>query len=224
MSISMKNVNHNPSFLPHHLRYSYIHLTLILKLLMQVLLWNPSPDPKTPNHAFFENIVPLLNLLSQSYDIHLICPVSSILEKEQILNLLRHANLLNPGVIDERKVLFCETQEGKIHIIRHIEANVHIEGGINAEDTVEMVRGFVGNVIWAVHGGSNRSSMAVGNNGTNNEINELGGVESNSSSSSSRGGSGSGSGENNEFRYNADRSQWTNVEICQNIWTSSLKF
>ncbi|CAG8825586.1 8740_t:CDS:2, partial [Dentiscutata erythropus] len=121
--------------------------------MKNVLLWNPSSDPETPNHAFFENVVPLLNLLSKSYEIYLICPVSSFQEKEQILNFLRHANLLKPGTIDEQRVLFCETQEGKVHIIRHIEANIHIEGGINGEETVEMVRGFVGNVIWAIQGG-----------------------------------------------------------------------
>ncbi|CAG8513118.1 4498_t:CDS:2 [Acaulospora colombiana] len=159
--------------------------------MKNVLLWNPSPDPEAPNHAFYENIIPFLNHLAQLYVIHLVCPVDSSQEREQILCLLRNANLFSSNVIDERRVLFCETQEGKIHIIRHLEANVHVEGGTNGEETVEMVRGFVDKVIWLMQGGS------MGN-----------GVWA----------------EGSEIKSNLDRNQWNNVEICRNLWTSSLNF
>ncbi|CAG8773349.1 19910_t:CDS:2, partial [Racocetra persica] len=120
--------------------------------MKNTLLWNPSSDPDNPNHAFFENIIPFLNQLAQLYVIYLVCPVSSIQEKEQILTLFRNAQQFSNNVIDERRVLFCETEEGKIHIIRHLETNVHVEGGVNGEECIEMVRGFVGSVIWLLHG------------------------------------------------------------------------
>ncbi|CAG8453745.1 12045_t:CDS:2 [Acaulospora morrowiae] len=159
--------------------------------MKNVLLWNPSPDPEAPNHAFYENIVPFLHHLSQSYVIHLVCPINSSREKEQILGLLRNANLFSSNAIDERRVLFCETQDGKIHIIRHLEASVHIEGGTNGEETVEMVRGFVEKVIWVMQGGSAGNSAWA---------------------------------ESSESKLNVNRNQWNNVEICQNLWTSSLNF
>ncbi|CAG8496999.1 hypothetical protein C2G38_2120406 [Gigaspora rosea] len=157
--------------------------------MKNTLLWNPSSDPDNPNHAFFENIIPFLNQLAQLYVIYLVCPVSSTQEKEQILTLLRNAQQFNNNVIDERRVLFCETEEGKIHIIRHLETNVHVEGGTNGEECVEMVRGFVGNVIWLLHGDNNKNGTLT---------------------------------ENSEIKSNIDRSQWTNVEVCQNFWSSSL--
>ena len=82
------------------------------------MLWNPSSDPDSPNHAFIENIVPFLHQLSKIYVIHLICPVSSEQEKQQILGHLRNSKLFSSKVIDERRVLFCESDQGKIHIIR----------------------------------------------------------------------------------------------------------
>ncbi|CAG8438274.1 3698_t:CDS:2 [Scutellospora calospora] len=157
--------------------------------MKNTLLWNPSPDPDNPNHAFFENIIPFLNRLSQLYVIYLVCPVSSIQEKEQILTLLRNAQQFSNDVIDERRVLFCETEEGKIHIIRHLETNVHVEGGMNGEECVEMVRSFVDNVIWLLHGDNIRNGTLA---------------------------------ESSEIKSNIDRSQWTNVEVSQNLWTSSL--
>ncbi|CAG8582802.1 46202_t:CDS:10 [Gigaspora margarita] len=132
--------------------------------IIKTLLWNPSSDPDNPNHAFFENIIPFLNQLAQLYVIYLVCPVSSTQEKEQVLTLLRNAQQFNNNVIDERRVLFCETEEGKIHIIRHLETNVHVEGGTNGEECVEMVRGFVGNVIWLLHGDNNRNGTLTENN------------------------------------------------------------
>ncbi|CAB4381080.1 unnamed protein product [Rhizophagus irregularis] len=159
--------------------------------MKNTLLWNPSSDPDSPNHAFIENIVPFLHQLSKIYVIHLICPVSSEQEKQQILGLLRNSKLFSSKVIDERRVLFCESDEGKIHIIRHLEANVHVEGGINGEEVVEMIRGFVGSVLWAIRGGNSEP------------INWA---------------------ETGEVKANVDRSQWSNVEICSSLWTSSLNF
>ncbi|GBC32502.2 uncharacterized protein OCT59_006888 [Rhizophagus irregularis] len=76
--------------------------------MKNTLLLNPSSDPDSPNHAFIENIVPFLHQLSKIYVIHLICPVSSEQEKQQILGRLLNSKLFSSKVIDERRVLFCE--------------------------------------------------------------------------------------------------------------------
>ncbi|CAB4388298.1 unnamed protein product [Rhizophagus irregularis] len=86
--------------------------------MKNTLLLNPSSDPDSPNHAFIENIVPFLHQLSKIYVIHLICPVSSEQDKQQILGRLRNSKLFSSKVIVERRVLFCESDQGKIHIIR----------------------------------------------------------------------------------------------------------
>ncbi|CAB4433399.1 unnamed protein product [Rhizophagus irregularis] len=109
--------------------------------MKNTLLLNPSSDLDSPNHAFIENIVPFLHQLSKIYVIHLICPVSSEQEKQQILGRLRNSKLFSSKVIDERRVLFCESDQGKIHIIRKLYFG-QIRGGnsepINWAETSEV--------------------------------------------------------------------------------------
>jgi hypothetical protein len=55
--------------------------------------------------------------------------------------------------LDRRRVLFCSTEEGKIHLIRHLESQLHIEGGWecdDGEDIVRKIRPFVPKVIWVI--------------------------------------------------------------------------
>ncbi|KAI9272618.1 hypothetical protein BDA99DRAFT_498765 [Phascolomyces articulosus] len=125
-------------------------LTLSLK---NTVLWNPSSDVDTPNHAFHENAAIALNRLTQLYDVHVIIHVSSDDEREQINRLLQNAGLLEKGLLDPRKILWCATEEGKIHMIRHIEPAVHIEGGWeldDGEDIVRKLRPFVSRLIWVI--------------------------------------------------------------------------
>ncbi|CAG8625736.1 5871_t:CDS:2 [Paraglomus brasilianum] len=99
------------------------HMSISMK---DTILWNPSRDPRKPNYAFIESVLPFLHKISNYYTITLITPVSTPEERVAIISLLRHAGLFE-GVIDERRVLFCETEVGKVHIIKHIGASVHVE-------------------------------------------------------------------------------------------------
>ncbi|KAF9927880.1 hypothetical protein FBU30_002802 [Linnemannia zychae] len=44
--------------------------------LKNTIVWNPSPDPTTPNYGFVEGVIPLLFHLAETYNLHLIllCP------------------------------------------------------------------------------------------------------------------------------------------------------
>nr|CAG8563467.1 3322_t:CDS:2 [Entrophospora candida]CAG8573868.1 1693_t:CDS:2 [Entrophospora candida] len=129
------------------------------------------------------------------YDVYLVCPISNEQEKHQIISLLSNENLFSTKVIDKRKVIFCETEEGKVHIIRHIKASVHIESGLNNEDVVGLVRSFVDNVIWVLYDNDYFDYY----NGGSRKINS------------------------DELSPNVeDRKQWTNVEICSDLWKCSL--
>lgn len=59
-------------------------------------------------------------------------------EQDQIDNLLYNSNLFK--CVDSRKVLYCSTEQGKIHVIRHIEPSIHIEGGWELEDGNDIVK------------------------------------------------------------------------------------
>ncbi|CAO3642815.1 unnamed protein product [Mucor hiemalis] len=98
--------------------------------LKNTVLWNPSRDVNTPNHAFHENTVLLLNKLAQVYDIYVMIQMSNEMERHQIQQLLNNANL----VMDSRKILYCSTEQGKLHLIKHIQPSVHVEGGSELDD------------------------------------------------------------------------------------------
>ncbi|KAL0097491.1 hypothetical protein J3Q64DRAFT_1670739 [Phycomyces blakesleeanus] len=125
-------------------------ITLSLK---NTILWNPSPDVNVPNHAFHENGAILLLRLAQANEVYLIIHIHSEDERHQIQKLLENASLVGPRLIDSRRILYCSTEQGKIHLIRHIEPAIHIEGGWeldDGEDIVRKVRPFVNKLIWVV--------------------------------------------------------------------------
>ncbi|KAI8051197.1 hypothetical protein BDF22DRAFT_692497 [Syncephalis plumigaleata] len=129
--------------------------------LRNVILWNPSPDPSTPTLGFVQHAVNLLKYFAINYDLYLIMPVTTIEEKEEVLRMLRQAGLMAPSAssasasstnlqqsdvcLDEHKVMFCETTEGVAHIVRHLTPAIHVDADL---DTVQLVRTFVGRVVW----------------------------------------------------------------------------
>lgn len=104
----------------------------------QTVLWNPSRDVNTPNHAFHENTIPLLVRWSSAFDIYVIAHTTTPQDKHQIETLLNNSNLFN--FIDSRKVLYCSSEQGKLHLIKQIEPSVHIEGGWELEDGSDIVQ------------------------------------------------------------------------------------
>ncbi|KAG0002016.1 hypothetical protein BGZ80_011767 [Entomortierella chlamydospora] len=47
------------------------------------IVWNPSPDPTTPNYGFVEGVIPLLFHLAENYNLHLILLSPLIQEAQQ---------------------------------------------------------------------------------------------------------------------------------------------
>ncbi|KAF8962158.1 hypothetical protein BGZ46_001226 [Entomortierella lignicola] len=50
--------------------------------IKNTIVWNPSPDPTTPNYGFVEGVIPLLFHLAETYNLHLIL-LSPPLQGEQ---------------------------------------------------------------------------------------------------------------------------------------------
>ncbi|KAK3807223.1 MAG: hypothetical protein J3Q66DRAFT_406479 [Benniella sp.] len=72
-------------------------------------------------------------------------------DKEQILTMLRNAGLVappgtrGPKLIDPRKLLVCETEEGVSHVVRHLESQIHVDA---MQNVVEMVQGVIPRVVY----------------------------------------------------------------------------
>jgi hypothetical protein len=104
----------------------------------------------TPIYAFQEHSIQLLTQLSYLYDIYVLVHVNSKEEQSNIEALLSNASIFS-DLLDYRKVIFCSEEEGKIHIIRHIEPFIHIEGGWEMDDGEEIIKKlkpFVHKIIW----------------------------------------------------------------------------
>ncbi|KAI8883777.1 hypothetical protein K501DRAFT_218856 [Backusella circina FSU 941] len=102
--------------------------------------------------SFHENTAELLMHLSLIYDIYIIIHVNTEEDSYPIQRLLMDEGLFSSDAgLDSRKILFCQTEEGKIHIIRHIEPFNHIEGGLendDGEEIVDKLKPFVTKITW----------------------------------------------------------------------------
>ncbi|KAF9935500.1 hypothetical protein BGZ67_003388 [Mortierella alpina] len=146
--------------------------------LKNTILWNPSPDPTTPNYGFVEGAIPLLFHLAENYNLHLIllCPqlqpktqqqqgltiqeqdelkqqqqVGLEREREQILTMLRNAGLILPAGTRGPKLI-----DPRQLLICETEEGVshvvrHLESQVHVDalqSVVEMVQGVVPKVVF----------------------------------------------------------------------------
>ncbi|KAJ3001543.1 hypothetical protein HKX48_002815 [Thoreauomyces humboldtii] len=76
-------------------------------------------------------------------NIYLITVVTSDEEEEQIRALLDASNLYAYG-LDVRRVLFCSTEEGKAHVVRHVDPAVHVDSN---DDVIARLAPFIRRII-----------------------------------------------------------------------------
>ncbi|KAG1051202.1 hypothetical protein G6F46_006601 [Rhizopus delemar] len=121
--------------------------------LKNTVLWNPSSDISM--YAFHENVLQLIIRLTYAYDIYIIIHINSVKERDRIQFLLENTQggLFTGGYMDQRKIIYCSEEEGKVHIIRHIEPVIHIEGGWEEDDgekIVKRLQPFIKKIVWIV--------------------------------------------------------------------------
>jgi hypothetical protein len=78
-----------------------------------------------------------------SFDIYLVMRVTTDAEQSQISTLLASSGLYAAG-LDSRKIIYCDTEEGVAHIVKHLQPNIHVE---RAERIIEMVASTVDRII-----------------------------------------------------------------------------
>ncbi|KAJ1981316.1 hypothetical protein H4R34_002119 [Dimargaris verticillata] len=127
-------------------------LTLCLN---HTLVWNPSKDPACPNYAFKPGAAALLRTLATLYDVYIIAVVQSDPEQQCLWGLLDNLDAQTPTppplrassnqALDLRKVLFCQTEKGLHHIVRHLEPVVHIDA---SPTSLTQLLPFVPQLIW----------------------------------------------------------------------------
>ncbi|KAJ3075190.1 hypothetical protein HDU98_008916 [Podochytrium sp. JEL0797] len=97
--------------------------------IANIIMWNPSTDPALPTFAFHPESLRFLTQLLQSPlrpTVTLIATVSSKEQENQIMHLFDTNGLFSKG-LDERRVLFCDTIQGRVHLVKHLNALVHVD-------------------------------------------------------------------------------------------------
>ncbi|KAJ1981884.1 hypothetical protein H4R35_000542 [Dimargaris xerosporica] len=124
-------------------------LTLCLN---HTLVWNPSKDPTCPNYAFKPGAAALLRVLAILYDVYTIAIVQSEHEQQRLWDLLESLDAQAPSShassnqgLDLRKALFCQTEEGLHHIVRHLEPTVHVDA---SPASLAQLLPYVPQLIW----------------------------------------------------------------------------
>jgi hypothetical protein len=114
---------------------------------------------ESPNFAFKEGIVPWLRHLLQKYPVELtlLSHVHSPLEESQIKDLFFKSGLYELG-LDPRRVLFCDSEEGLYHMIRHLEPSIHLDSD---HGRLENLKAFVPRRVWISPRGTGSDDSAL---------------------------------------------------------------
>jgi hypothetical protein len=73
-----------------------------------------------------KSAVPYLKRLAKMCDLYVITRVANDEAERAVTSALRDAGIFNAG-LDERKSLFCETEGGRISMVRQLEPHLHID-------------------------------------------------------------------------------------------------
>lgn len=107
-------------------------LFVFLKKLILISVWLSQMLLKTEasGFSFLPQAISFLERLLEfnAYDVLLITELSSAAEKGQVVDLFSSSSLAASGLFDIRKLLFCTTVDGRVHMVRHLEPVVHVEG------------------------------------------------------------------------------------------------
>jgi hypothetical protein len=79
-------------------------------------------------------------------NVYILCQVSDDIGEAAVRAALEFSGLMgpNPGQIPSQRFLFCETEVGKMSLVRQIEPEVHIDGECS---TVEQLKRFIPRLI-----------------------------------------------------------------------------
>ncbi|KAJ3130764.1 Thymidylate synthase [Physocladia obscura] len=143
-----------PPLLPKGAVVSISVNNVISVLAALILMWNPSPSPQSPTYAFTPQSLKFLRiLLMRPVTLHLICTISHPAQQAAILDLLVATNLLapqsqnrllvsspianltttstttlsKPRLLDRPRVLFTDTIQARVHIVRQLGSFVHYD-------------------------------------------------------------------------------------------------
>ncbi|KAF9585964.1 hypothetical protein BGW38_010779 [Lunasporangiospora selenospora] len=83
--------------------------------VMTTFVWNPSPDPTTPNYGFVEGAIPLLFHLAENYNLHLIllCP-SAQTQKQSTHGKERELSVQELEQIKQERQMWQERERDQI--------------------------------------------------------------------------------------------------------------
>lgn len=86
------------------------------------------------------DVAETLRTFATQFDVYVVIRVESDEVEKAVRAAIRQAKLHDDGGLDERKILFCETVDGRVSIARQIEPQLHID---EAEHVVRALQRFI---------------------------------------------------------------------------------
>lgn len=75
-------------------------------------------------------IVEALRRFARLFDLYVIVEVDDDQGEEAVKRALKAVGLFEQGLLDERKLLFCETDMGRVSVARQIESHLHVDESV----------------------------------------------------------------------------------------------
>lgn len=101
-----------------------------------VLIEEETPDQLEESATVLPSAVDLLRQLVPFGEVYLIAHVLSDIGEVVVRGALEHAGVT--GLLPAHRILFCETLEGKVSIVRQVEPVLHIDG--HSSTIIELTR------------------------------------------------------------------------------------
>jgi len=92
-------------------------------------IFSSTDNPEEPFQPIASGLPALFKLLGQN-DVYLITKVDTKTQERHIMRLLEDTGLLWAG-LNPNKVLFCSTDEGRVHIARQLDVHFYIDNNFS---------------------------------------------------------------------------------------------
>lgn len=118
-------------------------------------------DPQTDQVALDDAVIPHLKRFAAYFDLYFVVRVDSDQAELAVTNALTSAGLFENGLLDPRKLLFCETDVGRVSVARQLEPHLHIDETL---DVIVGLQRFVHFVAWVAPDAKSNTSEQLSPN------------------------------------------------------------
>lgn len=85
------------------------------------------PDQQSRVVSFLPDVIPQMKALASLFELFVVIRVDNDVMEQAVTKAFVDAGLFSVGLMDERKLVFCETDAGRVSVARQIESQLHVD-------------------------------------------------------------------------------------------------